>query len=793
MNLKKCIFVSGFAAIAIGGGMFGASISTASADETNEGMEVMTRGPVHEAFAETVVFDPIPGIIVSLQPPALIEEVMPDQRPTGDNVAWIPGYWGWDEDRNDFLWISGIWRNLPPGREWIPGYWSTVDTGHQWTSGYWQDAEADEVTYLPEPPRSVEAGPNIAASSDDQTWIPGSWQYRENRYAWRAGSWVTARPNWCWTPSYYRWAPRGYVYVDGYWDYPVINRGVVFAPVHFQRAYCERPDFYYSPHTVVSLSVFSNHLFLRPNYGHYYFGDYYEPRYRDHYYASYSYGARYRGYDPIYSHSRWENRHDRDWDRQRQDYYEHRRDNADARPPRTWAALNDRRERGGDRGDYATAERYDRITDSRKDGRSGFQKVSDDERQRFVSQKNEIRNYSRERQQREVSSGRVRDDQQGQSQASREKASRSPLVGRQSDRSEKNGGPPERLQKRTSEKSEIASRETRNGDQSQGGSNDRESAKTASRQDDKRGGNDVGQNRSEPNRESRTMPGQRREAETSGRSNSIAGGGREIERQAKPASKDVLVPKRDVDPGARSDDKQRASSERQPAERRTDVPNVQRREQSSQPRQATPQTERRSTQPELRSPSRQEAPNRKANPSPTRESIPQAAPQRTQSSPRQQAQPQRTQPTRPDQRQAQPVPQRQQASPQRSEPRRQQAEPQRQQARPQQRQSERAPERQQAAPQRVQPRPQQVAPQRQQVERAPQRQQSAPQRVQPRPQQAAPQRQQASRPEPRQMQAAPQRQSQAPQQRETSRPQAETRSSSRTESSEERKSEGKRR
>ena len=164
---------------------------------------------------------------------------MPDQRPAGDNVAWIPGYWGWDEDQNDFLWISGIWRNLPPGREWIPGYWSTVDTGHQWTSGYWQDAEATEVSYLPEPPRSVERGPNIAATSDDQTWIPGNWQYQQDRYAWRAGYWVTARENWCWTPSYYRWAPRGYVYVDGYWDYPVVNRGVIFAPVRFQRSRSE--------------------------------------------------------------------------------------------------------------------------------------------------------------------------------------------------------------------------------------------------------------------------------------------------------------------------------------------------------------------------------------------------------------------------------------------------------------------------------------------------------------------------------------------------------------------------
>ena len=122
MNLKNYFCVSGIAAIAIGGGFWGAGVSPAWGIEASAGMEVMTRGPVHEAFAETVAFDPAAGIIVSQQPPTLIEEVMPDQRPAGDNVAWIPGYWGWDEDQNDFLWISGIWRNLPPGREWVPGY-----------------------------------------------------------------------------------------------------------------------------------------------------------------------------------------------------------------------------------------------------------------------------------------------------------------------------------------------------------------------------------------------------------------------------------------------------------------------------------------------------------------------------------------------------------------------------------------------------------------------------------------------------------------------------------------------
>ena len=136
---------------------------------TEQGVQVLTRGPVHEAFAETVTFDPEPGIVVPKAPPAAIEEVPPEQRLEGANVAWIPGYWAWDDERKDFLWVSGIWRDLPPGRQWVPGYWGKAGQGYQWTSGYWADAKVSEVQYLPEPPATVETGPNIAASSADQT------------------------------------------------------------------------------------------------------------------------------------------------------------------------------------------------------------------------------------------------------------------------------------------------------------------------------------------------------------------------------------------------------------------------------------------------------------------------------------------------------------------------------------------------------------------------------------------------------------------------------------------------
>ena len=59
--------------------------------------EVLTRGPVHEAFARVIQYDSVPGIVVNAAPPALIEEIPPGERPVGDDVTWIQGYWAWDE------------------------------------------------------------------------------------------------------------------------------------------------------------------------------------------------------------------------------------------------------------------------------------------------------------------------------------------------------------------------------------------------------------------------------------------------------------------------------------------------------------------------------------------------------------------------------------------------------------------------------------------------------------------------------------------------------------------------
>src|SRR5689334_5348026 len=77
---------------------------------SKEGVEVLARGPVHEAFAAPSQARPLPSPVVPNKPPELIEEVPPDEKPAGDHVIWIPGYWAWDDEQKDNVWVSGFWR-----------------------------------------------------------------------------------------------------------------------------------------------------------------------------------------------------------------------------------------------------------------------------------------------------------------------------------------------------------------------------------------------------------------------------------------------------------------------------------------------------------------------------------------------------------------------------------------------------------------------------------------------------------------------------------------------------------
>ena len=416
-------------------------------DNDSRGGQVLTRGPVHEAFAGIVSYNPEPGLIVVEVPPEPIDEVPPDVRPEGDNITWIPGYWAWDDERSDFLWISGTWRALPPGREWITGYWAPTTEGNQWTSGYWADSTAPDTTYLPRPPETLEAGPNIAAPSSDYGWTPGCWVWRDESYAWRPGYWDEGRSDWEWIPSHYVWTPRGYIFVDGYWDYTLARRGVLFAPVYFESNRYSHREYRYSPAIVIDLVALVEHLFLRPRYNHYYFGDYYASSYDNRgFYSSYAFQSYRHGYDPVYSHERWEHRDDHGWEERFESSSQYRRNHESARPPRTW---NAQRELGLDSDDsrqhqLRMAAPLGQFA-GEKDSRVRFQPVVENERRQLAQRGQDVQKF---RDHRRESEGRAFDNARERRATDAKSANverfRSPIVGKESGKLSKTEAPPSR-------------------------------------------------------------------------------------------------------------------------------------------------------------------------------------------------------------------------------------------------------------------------------------------------------------------------------------------------------------
>ena len=304
-----------------------------------DGLQVLTQGPMHEAFAQVAMSGPSAGIIVSRSPYAPIDEIPPEHRPEGADVAWIPGYWAWDEDRDDFIWISGVWRVIPPGREWVPGYWAPASNGMQWISGFWREINQVQVTYLPPPPEPLELGPSSPPPGPDRIWSPGCWIWRDGRYYWRPGYWIVQRPDWVWIPAHYNWTPRGCVYLPGYWDYDIGYRGVMFAPVYYRRPLYRRVGYVYRPAIVIDLGIVTAHIFIQPRTRHYYFGDYYDYRYEERgFYPWHSNRFPQYGPDPIYAHFRMRQlQQNPNWDSFVIDRFRNYRENAPMRPPRTMA------------------------------------------------------------------------------------------------------------------------------------------------------------------------------------------------------------------------------------------------------------------------------------------------------------------------------------------------------------------------------------------------------------------------------------------------------------------------
>jgi hypothetical protein len=309
----------------------------APAGEEQEGVETLTQGPIHEAFANPSDLDPAPGPVVMKQPPQDVKEEPPEYMPEGD-YAWFPGYWVWDEERDDFIWVTGVARKAPPGMRFVSGYWTEAEGGWQRVAGFWISTDVAQVEYRQPPPNSLEVGPSSPQPADNYFWIPGSWAYYDTGYRWRTGYWSPYQPDWIWCPARWVWTPGGFVYLPGYWDFRLALRGQIFAPVYFRNAVYARPNWTYRPWCVVPTNNLFIHLWIRPNFGHYYFGNYYGPQYANRGFISWcNVPAQRHHYDPFFTYCGVHYRRQGiDFIGRCQGWHEYYVQHADQRPQRTW-------------------------------------------------------------------------------------------------------------------------------------------------------------------------------------------------------------------------------------------------------------------------------------------------------------------------------------------------------------------------------------------------------------------------------------------------------------------------
>ena len=76
------------------------------------------------------------SVNVNVAPPELPVYEQPPLPAVG--YIFVPGYWFWDTEVSDYVWIPGTWVPAPePGYLWTPGYWGYEGGAYLWHGGYW--------------------------------------------------------------------------------------------------------------------------------------------------------------------------------------------------------------------------------------------------------------------------------------------------------------------------------------------------------------------------------------------------------------------------------------------------------------------------------------------------------------------------------------------------------------------------------------------------------------------------------------------------------------------------------
>ncbi len=193
--------------------------------EAQQPFEVIGKQIIHEAFVQPIT-SPVPIELAPRQPPAIVKETRPRQ--PAPQTIWIPGYWCWVRENQNFKWICGIWRLAPQGLIWSSGYWMEEEGGWLWVKGAWlPDKNMSQWIYSKTPPPSSKNDNTGNAPGSEYFWNTGYWDYNieTSRFSWLSGSWQKFDSNFILEPANWIWQPEGYLLVPSFWDWSLEARG----------------------------------------------------------------------------------------------------------------------------------------------------------------------------------------------------------------------------------------------------------------------------------------------------------------------------------------------------------------------------------------------------------------------------------------------------------------------------------------------------------------------------------------------------------------------------------------
>jgi hypothetical protein len=113
---------------------------------SNKWLLILATFSVQAMFATHEALNPNPtqsGLIEKEPPLPLLDPIAPQPSP---DTRWVPGYFSWNPEKQDFEWEPGIWIKAPEGTVWVPGKWKNDQGGYIRIQGYFakklQETEA---------------------------------------------------------------------------------------------------------------------------------------------------------------------------------------------------------------------------------------------------------------------------------------------------------------------------------------------------------------------------------------------------------------------------------------------------------------------------------------------------------------------------------------------------------------------------------------------------------------------------------------------------------------------------